>query len=126
MLHKGLKKFRQKGEQATAKEMKQLHDPVWFSTVLIKVLTPEEHRKAQEAIMFLTEKRDGTIKGRTIYNAKPTREWLDREDSTSPTVSLESMMMIASIDSKKGRDVLTADVPNTFIQADMPQGPDHE
>ena len=37
-------------------------------------LTAEEKAKAQETLMFLTEKRDGTVKGRAVYNGKPTRE----------------------------------------------------
>ena len=70
--------------------------------------------------MFLTEKRDGTMKSRMVYNGKPTREWLSKEDSASPTVSLESLFLTSSIDAKEGRDVMTCDIPNAFIQATMP------
>ena len=73
-----------------------------------------------EALMFLTEKRDSSIKGRMVYNGKPTREWLSREDTASPTVALESIMLTAIIDAHEGRDVMTADVPNAFIQAYIP------
>ena len=41
--------------------------------------------------MFLTEKRDGSIKAGEVYNGKPTRQWLQREDSASPTASLEKL-----------------------------------
>ena len=50
------------------------------------------------ALMFLTEKRDKSVKGRMVYNGKPTREWLTREDSASPTAALESIMLTAVID----------------------------
>jgi hypothetical protein len=70
--------------------------------------------------MFLTEKRDKSIKGRMVYNGKPTRDWTAREDSASPTVALESIMLTAIVDAKEKRDVMTADVPNAFIQAQMP------
>ncbi|MGC9211833.1 MAG: hypothetical protein ACP5FU_06765 [Nitrososphaeria archaeon] len=70
--------------------------------------------------MFLTEKRDKSIKGRMVYNGKPTREWLSREDAASPTVALESIMLTAIVDAKEKRDIMTADVPNAFIQAQMP------
>ena len=76
--------------------------------------------KAQEALMFLTEKRDQKIKGRTVYNGKPTREWHDKEDAASPTASLESIYLTAIIDAKENRDVMTSDIPNAFIQASMP------
>ena len=92
----------------------------------IAELTPEERRKAVEALMFLTEKRDGSIKGRMVYNGKPTREWLSREDSASPTAAQESIMLTAIVDAKEGRDVMTADVPNAFIQTKMPDVKDGE
>ena len=79
-----------------------------------------------EALMFLTEKRDKTVKGRMVYNGKPTREWLDKEDSASPTVALESIMLTAVIDAKEERDVMSADVPNAFIQTPMPERKNRE
>ena len=71
--------------------------------------------------MFLTEKRDGTIKGRMVANGKPSREWHSRDDSASPTAHLESILLTAAVDAKEGRDVMSADVPNAFIQTPMPQ-----
>ena len=71
--------------------------------------------------MFLGEKRDGTIKGRMVYNGKPTREWLSREDSASPTAALESIMLTAVIDATEERNIMTCDIPNAFIQALMPE-----
>ena len=55
-----------------------------------------------------------------VYNGKPTRKWLSHEDSASPTVSLESIFLTSIIDAKEERDVMTADIPNAFIQAHMP------
>ena len=78
------------------------------------------------ALMFLTEKRDKSVKGRMVYNGKPTREWLTREDSASPTAALESIMLTAVIDAHEGRDVMCADIPNAFIQAEMPDISDGE
>ena len=71
------------------------------------------------ALMFLTEKRDKSVKGQMVYNGKPTREWLTREDLASPTAALESIMLTAVIDAHEGRDVMCADIPNAFIQAEM-------
>jgi hypothetical protein len=71
--------------------------------------------------MFLTEMRDGTIKGRTVYNGKPSRDWYDKEDSASPTASLESIFLTSIIAAKEERDIMTADIPNTFIQTLRPE-----
>jgi hypothetical protein len=120
ILQKGLKKFKKSGEDAAAKELDQLHKRNCFSPINVSELSAEDKRKAQEALMFLTEKRDKSIKGRLVYNGKPTREWLSREDAASPTVALESIMLTAIVDAKEQRDVMTADIPNAFIQAHMP------
>eukprot|EP00980_Cylindrotheca_fusiformis_P010264 scaffold2279_cov88-Cylindrotheca_fusiformis.AAC.1 len=122
IMQKGLKVFGEKGKKAATKEMDQLYKRNCFEPVSVKDMKPSEKRKAMEALMFLTEKRDGTIKGRMVYNGKPaTRDWLSREDAASPTASLESVFLTATIDAHEGRDVMTADVPNAFIQTQMPE-----
>ena len=121
LLEKGLKIFGEKGYDAIMKEMGQLDDREAFRPIHVSELTTNERRKAQIALAYLTEKRDGTIKGRTVYNGKPTRELLSKEDSASPTASLDSILLTAMIDAHEGRDVMTTDVPNVFIQTPMEQ-----
>ena len=55
-----------------------------------------------------------------VYNGKPTRKWLSRDETASPTVALESTFLTGIIDAKEGRDIMTCDVPNAFIQAEIP------
>ena len=127
MLPKGLKVFGDKGRTATGKELKQLHDRHCFQPMDISKLSSTERRKAMDALMFLTEKRDKTVKGRMVYNGKPTREWLPKGEAASPTVSQEAVFLTAIVDAKEERDVMTADIPNAFIQAMMPElGPGKE
>ena len=81
--------------------------------------------------MFLTEKRPDLegktkVKGRMVYNGKPTRAWIDKDETASPTVSLESLFLTSVIEAHEGRDVMTADIPNAFIQAEMPEMPPGE
>jgi hypothetical protein len=83
ILQKGLKKFGQKGSDAATKELKQLHDCVCFEPISVADMSQSEIQKSMEALMLLTEKRYGTIKGRMVCNGKPR---LSCEDSTSPTV----------------------------------------
>ncbi len=54
-----------------------------------------------------------------VFNGKPTREWVTREDSASPTAAQESIMLTAVIDATERRDVMTSDIPNAFIQAEL-------
>jgi Reverse transcriptase (RNA-dependent DNA polymerase) len=121
VLQKGLTKFGQRGSEAVKKELEQLHRRNCFMPMDVSELNNTEKKRAQAALMLLTEKRDGSIKGRCVYNGKPTREWLSKEDASSPTVMTESIMLLATIDAYEGRDVMTADVPNAFIQTRMPE-----
>ena len=102
-MKKGLKEFGDAGYEAALKEVAQLHKRTCFTPLPVKELTDEERRKAVKALLFLTEKRDKSIKGRMVYNGKPSWEWLSREDSASPTVSLESIFLTSIIDAKEGR-----------------------
>jgi hypothetical protein len=117
MLQKGLKVFGEKGHDASKKEIDQLHKRTCFAPLKVREMKPLERKKAQMALMFLTEKRDKSVKGRMVYNGKPTREWLLREDAASPTAALESIMITGVIEAKEERDVMRCDIPNAFIQA---------
>jgi hypothetical protein len=87
----------------------------------MKERKPSKRTNAQMALMFLTEKRDKRMKGRMVYNGKPTREWLSREDAASPTAALESILITGVIEAKEERDVMTCDIPNAFIQVLQPK-----
>ena len=80
-----------RGKEAAIQELTQLCKRNCFSPVSIKDMTRTGENKAQEALMFLSEKKDGSIKGRMVYNGKPTREWMTREDVASPTAATESV-----------------------------------
>jgi hypothetical protein len=58
------------------KEIDQLHKRTCFAPLKVKEMKPFKRKKAQIALMFLTEKRDKSMKGSMVYNGKPTREWL--------------------------------------------------
>jgi hypothetical protein len=120
ILQKGLKKFGEKGKEPSA-ELDQLHKRHCFNSVHVSTLTPSEKKKTMESLLFLTAKRDGRIKGRLVYNGKPTREWLSKEDAASPTASLEGIMLTAIIDAKEKTDVMSADIPNACMQTQMPE-----
>jgi hypothetical protein len=107
--------------------MDQLHRRNCFTPVDVALMTPEERHKSVDALMFLAEKRNKSIKGRMVYNGKPTQEWLSREESTRPTAALESIVLTAIVDAKEDRDVMTCDIPNALIQAELPNlGPDNK
>ena len=120
ILQKGLKIFGERGMAATKKEIGQLYKRNCFTPIDVSKMTPSERKKAVDSLLFLCEKRDGSVKGRMVYNGKPTRKWLSRDETASPTVALESTFLTGIIDAKEGRDIMTCDVPNACIQAKIP------
>ena len=115
----GLKKFGEEGLDAVRKEMRQLHDRKVMRSVARYSLTPKQRRDALAYLMFLKRKRTGKVKGRGCADGRKQRDYIPKEDSTSPTVKTESVLLTAAIDAKEKRDVAVVDVPGAFMQADM-------
>ena len=126
MLKRGLKEFPIKGAPAAKEELMQMHDRKCFKAIAVAELTRQERVRAQEGLMILNEKRSGRIKGRLAYNGKATREWITKEDKSSPTVLTESIKLTAAVDAYEERDVASMDIPNAFIQTILPPRPDEE
>jgi hypothetical protein len=118
-LNKGLKVFGDKGKEAALKEMQQLHDRVVFRPIRIEDMTQLERKRAMESLIFLAEKKDGRIKARTCANGSTQRDYIDRDDAASPTATNESILITGAIEAKQGRDVMTADIPNAFVQTTL-------
>ena len=79
----------------------------------------DKRKKALRYLMFLKEKRDGTVKAWGCTDSRPQREYTTREEVSSPTVSLEAMVLSCAKDAKEGRYVITSDIPGAFLHADM-------
>ena len=63
-LKQGIKKFGDSGKAAVLTELQQLYDQKVMRPVNKYDLTPAERKGALRYLMFLKEKRCGTIKGR--------------------------------------------------------------
>ena len=121
-LNKGLKIFGDRGVAGVDKELKQLLMRQCFRPELVKNLSQRQLARAREAMMLLAEK-DITkeVKGRLVFRGDGTREWLSREDTASPTASLEGIELTLTVDAYEQRDMMSMDVPNAFIQTFMPE-----
>ena len=117
-LKAGIKKFGQKGKDSALVEMKQLHDRSVFCPRDPRQLTDQQRQRALESLIFITEKRDGRIKARACANGSKQRNWMSREDTSSPTVSLQSVFLTCAIEAYEERDVAVVDIPNAFVQTD--------
>ena len=95
--------------------MKQLHDRECFKPIRKESLNPTECKRALESRIFLTEKKSGAVKARHCANGSTQRDYMSREEVSSPTVSTESAILTSVIEAHEGRDVATCNVPNAFI-----------
>jgi hypothetical protein len=115
----GIKKHGQIAVEALFNEFLQLHDLTVFRAQKKNKLTKEETKAALCAISMIKEKRCGKIKGRTVADGRPQRKIYSKEDTSSPTVSNDALMMSILIDAKERRDVATADVAGAYLHAEM-------
>jgi hypothetical protein len=115
-LKTGMKHFKERGEQAVSKELAQLHFRDTFEPINPKDLIEQERKEVLESHLFLKEKRDETIKGRMVAGGNKQRGSVDKQDASSPTAALESVLLTAVIDAMEGREVVIVDIPNAFVQ----------
>jgi hypothetical protein len=66
--------------------------------------------------MFLKQKRDGKIKWRTVAGGNKQRDYISKEDASSPTVVTETLLLSCIIDAEEGRGVAVVDISNAFVR----------
>ena len=76
----------------------------------------EDFHEALKLHLFLKQKHNDSIKGRMVTDGSKQHTSIVKEDATSPTVALESVLLMATIDAAEGWDVTTIDILNAFIQ----------
>ena len=104
-LKAAVNKWRKRATTAAEAEMKQLHWQNTFKPVQYLDFTPEQRKTILESHIFLTEKQNGEIKGRTVAGGNKQRGYIEKEDASSPTVATKSVILTSALD-----------VPNAFIQ----------
>ena len=120
----GLRRFKDKGEDAITKELKQVHDLEGFEPKHWNELSREERSRALRYLMYLKEKRCGKIKARGCADGRKQRIYTNKEETSSPTVSLAGLMLTCVIDAAEQRDVATVDIPGAFLQTEQPNDED--
>jgi hypothetical protein len=116
---KGIKVFGPPGVKAVLAEQKQLHDRTVIASKDATKLSREDKQASLQYLMFLNKKRTGVIKARGCADGRKQRTYTAKEDASSPTVAIESVMLSCLIDAKEHQDVATVDIPGAFMQADM-------
>ena len=96
--------------------MEQLHKRSVFKPRHPKDLTQQQKARSLESLIFITEKRDGRMKARTCGNGSKQRQWMIKEDTSSPTVSIQSVFLTSAIEAHENCEVAVIDIPNAFVQ----------
>ena len=65
-------------------------------------------------ISNLKEKSCNRIKGRGCDDG-----WKQKEEATSPTVSLEAVFLTVLVEATENKDVAVADIPGAYLHVDM-------
>ena len=115
-LKSALNKWGSDADQAGIKEASQLH---WWDTFVPKHysnLQDDQKKKVLESHMFVVKKRDGKTKARMVAGSNTQRDYLTKEDSSSPPVSTEAVLLTSIVNAKEKRSVSVVDIPNAFIQ----------
>jgi len=115
----GIKKHGQVAVDALLQEFCRLDNKGVFDPINASTLTTDQKQEALRAVNPIKEKRSGKLKGRTCADGRSQRAHYTKEDTTSPTLSTDALMLSLMIDAKEGRDVATADVKAAYYYANM-------
>ena len=79
-------------------------------------MTKKQKEQILESHIFVEQKRDGLIKARKVIGGNKQRDYVTKEDVSSPTVTSEAVMLSCVIDAQEDRDIAVGDIPNAFVQ----------
>ena len=82
-------------------------------------MSREEIKCALQYLMFLKEKRLGKIKGCRCADGQKQRLYKGKDQTSSPTVFIESLFLSSVIDGHEHRKVMTLDIPGAFMQTNI-------
>ena len=111
LIKKEIKLYGNAGVQAVLTELQQLHNRNVLEPTDGSTLSHDERKAALPYLMFLKQKRNGIIKGRGCADGRKQRAHTAKEDASSPTVAIKSLLLSCVIDAKENCDVATADIP---------------
>jgi hypothetical protein len=115
-LKAGLKEWGDQAFTSARSKMKQLHLRNTFKPKHWRELSQVQRQTVLESHMFLKQKRDGKIKGRTVAGGNKQRDYISKEDASSPTVATEEVILSCIMDAEEGRAVAVVDIPNACVQ----------
>lgn len=103
---------------AIMKELQQMYDKEVFHPVIYDSLSEYEKQRIIMSFMFLKLKSNGVVKARLV--ADGSGQLSSDYPKSSPTVSLEVLMLSIALDIIEQRHVVTMDIEGAYLHAKMP------
>ena len=128
-VHQAIRKDETKASEAITSEFTQIKDKGTYEFVDYDNLTEEQITSIIPCSMFLKEKFDSVgdfikLKARFVAGGhRQDRSALIKEETSSPTVNLLNVKMVAAIAHREGRKVATVDIGGAFLHSDW-KGPE--
>ena len=123
---KGIKKYGREAELKLIAEFKQLMEYKTFHGVKADELTYEQKKGAANMINLIEEKinrghtdDNPVIKARSCYNGRVQRGLYSKEETASPTSSIDSFFITSIKDAYEQRDVAITDIKGAYLNAKM-------
>lgn len=114
----GIQKWGDKAKNAIGDELQLFVKKGVFKKV--NNPTVEQTQKALRMHCFATEKQDGRIKARAVADGRTHVRYME-EETYSPTVRLESIMLTSLVDAVERRYVKIIDIKGAFLKASVPK-----
>lgn len=123
---RGIEKYGREAELKLIAEFTQLLEYGVFHGRDADELTAEQKSKAANMINLIEEKLNRghtaekpVLRARSVFNGSIQKGLFAKEDTASPTVSLDAFMITAIIDAIEGRDVAVTDIKGAYLNAKM-------
>ncbi len=115
----GLRMFGEVGSKAAVTELTQLHDYNVCNLFQADSLTPAKGKMALELLMNIVKKCNRQVRTHAIADSskEQCQPEYKKEDSASPTITMDSIMITATINAHKCWDVTMVDIPGAFLHA---------
>ena len=90
-----------------------------FIAIDASKLTRKQKKKALRTLSIIKGKRDSTIKGRTCTDGRKQRLWKTKQESASPTVHTDSVMLSMIVGAHEKRSIAVGDFKGAYLNAIM-------
>ena len=79
-------------------------------------VTGDIQKNALEYLIFLKQKQSGKVKACICDDGLPQREYVSKDDSSLPMVSIYALMAQCVMGAMEGRKVVTCDIPEQYLK----------